>query len=78
MAEGKKGKSGKRNQSHVKFWPKLEEQWFARWSERDALVAAGKLPPGDVSLTEDQEKLLAEETDQKIKVSFCISRVEHR
>lgn len=74
LAEGEKsGKSGKKNQSHIKFWAKLEEQWFARWSERAALIAAGKLPAGNVILNPEQEKLIADATDQRIKVRTSIS-----
>lgn len=30
---------------HAKFWPIIDEAWFAKYPERDALVDSGKLPP---------------------------------
>ena len=34
--------TAKENQS--KFWPRLNEDWFSRWPELDALIKDGRLP----------------------------------
>lgn len=32
-------------EKQAKFWPQLNENWFKRWPELDALIKDGQLPP---------------------------------
>jgi len=32
-------------ETQSKFWPRLSEDWFSRWSELDVLIKDGHLPP---------------------------------